>query len=82
MSVTLLVTGMAVERVKIELKRHSEQVIDRYHEWIANLPDDTATAACTGDLLCQRQYVRHKTGCIGKDLPFDQYADALLRVVR
>lgn len=77
MSVTLLVAGVATERLKIEAKRQADRIVSGYHDWIANLPDDTATAECTGNLICQREGVRHKVGCLGKTIPFDVYAKAL-----
>lgn len=78
MSVALLVTGVAVERFKIECKRSAERLVEGYHEWVANLPDELEKHPCTGDIICQRQGVRHRSGCIGKDVPFDQYAKALI----
>ena len=77
MEVAGLLAAVAVERLKLEVRHRYHQLAESVAEAIENLPDDLDRQPCTGDLLCQRQGVRHKAGCIGKDLPFDAYAKAL-----
>jgi hypothetical protein len=77
MEVAGLVVGMAVERLKLETRRAVVRCIESVEEAIENLPDELEKHPCTGNILCQRQGVRHKVGCIGKDLPFDAYAKEL-----
>lgn len=74
----LLTAGLALESVK-----HTS--VTSYHkaaEWL----DMTATALdnkygepypCSGNFMCLRETVRHKSGCPGKTVPIEQYVRAL-----
>jgi hypothetical protein len=63
----------------IRQRLQPDNLNDRINVWIEmNVPDELEKQPCTGDMLCQRQGVRHKANCIGKDVPFDNYAKALL----
>lgn len=77
MALAHFILGMAVEGAKLKARRKARQLADTMHQAIEQLPDDTATAPCTGDLLCERRGVRHKQGCIGRTIPFADYAKAL-----
>lgn len=37
------------------------------------VPDDKTVAPCTGDIMCTREGVRHKAGCLGKVEPIDVF---------
>ena len=77
MALAHFILGVAIERTKLEARRKAAQLRDGIEEAIENLPDEAETAPCTGDLLCQRQKVRHRAGCIGKDAPFADYVRGL-----
>jgi hypothetical protein len=67
------------------LRHHmqADNLNDSINSWLeTHVPDDRQQVPCTGDILCQRVSRRHKKNCIGRDLPFDKYADALARVVQ
>jgi hypothetical protein len=76
MSKPLIYTLVAYECAKHHLR--PERINRRINDAIEkHVPDELEKQPCTRDLLCQRQKVRHRAGCIGKDLPFDAYAREL-----
>lgn len=78
MDSVLLHTGLAGELIVAEAKRYSRETLEAI-EGLCERYDATHpnTAPCTGSLICQREGVRHRQGCIGRDVPFQQYYRSL-----
>jgi hypothetical protein len=82
MEIAVLVVAVTVERCKLEATRTLSRFIESVDGAIENLPDVPEKHPCTNSLICQREGVRHKVGCIGKKEPFDTYARDLAEAMK
>jgi len=78
MDSALLATGLSLEickRKAIAYTRNSltwlEETADALDERYGKI------SPCSGNILCERQYRRHKAGCIGRTETFEVYSRAL-----
>jgi hypothetical protein len=76
MSKPLIYTLVAYECAKHHLR--PERINRRINDAIEkHVPDELEKQPCTKDLLCQRERAKHRKGCIGEVLPFEEYAEGL-----